>query len=124
MNPLTQIKNTQKATNLEIDLGLTGDKSWHARYKHSAYVFAGGLPFDLTEGDVLAVFTDGLTDARSFESERFGRERLVGAMGEALDAEPEASAGSLVERVFWSIRQFSGLQQQVDDETLVIARIV
>ncbi len=78
----------------------------------------------LQPGDVLAVFTDGLTDARSFETERFGCERLVGAMGEALAAEPDASASSLVERVFWSIRQFSGLQQQVDDETLVIARIV
>lgn len=27
------------------------------RYKHSAYIFAGGLPYDLTEGDVLAIFS-------------------------------------------------------------------
>ena len=26
------------------------------RFKHSAYIYAGGLPFDFTEGDVLAVF--------------------------------------------------------------------
>ena len=56
MNPLTQIKNTQKATKAEIDLGLTDKASWHDRFKHSAYVFAGGLPFELTEGDLLAVF--------------------------------------------------------------------
>ena len=57
MNPLTQIRNTQKATKAEIDLGLTDKASWHDRFRHSAYVFAGGLPFELTEGDVLAVFS-------------------------------------------------------------------
>jgi RNA-binding motif X-linked protein 2 len=56
MNPLTQIKNTIKATAREIDLGLGEDASWHARFKHSAYIFAGGLDHALTEGDVLAVF--------------------------------------------------------------------
>ena len=56
MNPLTQIKNTIKATAREIDLGLGEGASWHARFKHSAYVFAGGLDFGLTEGDLLAVF--------------------------------------------------------------------
>jgi len=56
MNPLTQIKNTQKVTKAEIELGLTDKASWHDRFKHSAYVFAGGLPFELTEGDLLAVF--------------------------------------------------------------------
>ena len=56
MNPLTQIRNTQKVSKAEIELGLTDKASWHDRFKHSAYVFAGGLPFELTEGDLLAVF--------------------------------------------------------------------
>eukprot|EP00200_Dunaliella_tertiolecta_P012081 CAMPEP_0202388870 /NCGR_PEP_ID=MMETSP1127-20130417/79900_1 /ASSEMBLY_ACC=CAM_ASM_000462 /TAXON_ID=3047 /ORGANISM="Dunaliella tertiolecta, Strain CCMP1320" /LENGTH=213 /DNA_ID=CAMNT_0048990437 /DNA_START=42 /DNA_END=680 /DNA_ORIENTATION=+ len=56
MNPLTQVKNTQKATKSEILLGLSESASWHARFKHSAYIFAGGLDYDLTEGDMLAVF--------------------------------------------------------------------
>jgi RNA-binding motif X-linked protein 2 len=30
--------------------------SWHARFAHSAYIFAGGLDYELTEGDLLAVF--------------------------------------------------------------------
>ncbi|KXZ44890.1 hypothetical protein GPECTOR_61g843 [Gonium pectorale] len=56
MNPLTQIKNIQKATKREIELGLGDSASWHARFKHSAYVFVGGLDYDLTEGDLLCVF--------------------------------------------------------------------
>lgn len=43
-SPPRQIKNTQKVTKAEIELGLTGKASWHDRYKHSAYVFAGGAP--------------------------------------------------------------------------------
>ena len=50
MNPLTQIKNTQKATFSEIANGVAESASWHAQFKHSAYVFSGGLPYDLTEG--------------------------------------------------------------------------
>ena len=42
---------------LQISLGLSDEASWHAKFKHSAYVFAGGLAFDLTEGDLLAVFS-------------------------------------------------------------------
>mmetsp|Transcript_24171 Transcript_24171/g.67217 ORF Transcript_24171/g.67217 Transcript_24171/m.67217 type:complete len:341 (+) Transcript_24171:150-1172(+) len=56
MNPLTQIKNTQKATFSEIASGISDSASWHARFKHSVYIFAGGLAYDLTEGDLLAVF--------------------------------------------------------------------
>lgn len=55
MNPLTQIKQTQIATKKEIELGIHERGSWHDRFKHSAYVYLGGLPFELTEGDVLAV---------------------------------------------------------------------
>lgn len=56
MNPLTQIKNTQKITKKEIELGLFEKASWHARFAHSAYIFTGGLDYELTEGDLLAVF--------------------------------------------------------------------
>jgi RNA-binding motif X-linked protein 2 len=47
----------RKATKREIELGLSESASWHAEFKHSAYVFIGGLDFALTEGDVLAVFS-------------------------------------------------------------------
>ncbi|RMZ53461.1 hypothetical protein APUTEX25_003283, partial [Auxenochlorella protothecoides] len=50
------IKNTQKISKDEIELGLSDKSSWHSRFKHSAYIFAGGLPLNLTEGDLLAIF--------------------------------------------------------------------
>lgn len=77
MNPLTQIKNTQKITKREIELGLFEKASWHDRYKHSAYIFAGGLDFDLTEGDLLAVFAQygELVDVHLVRDKQSGKSR-------------------------------------------------
>ncbi|KAI5059482.1 hypothetical protein GOP47_0025801 [Adiantum capillus-veneris] len=56
MNPLTQVKNTQKIIAREAALGISEAGSWHAKYKDSAYIYAGNFSFDLTEGDLLAIF--------------------------------------------------------------------
>lgn len=40
-----------------MELSLDQKSSWHDEYKDSAYIFIGGLDYDLTEGDVLAVFS-------------------------------------------------------------------
>jgi len=57
MNPLTQVRNTQRISRQEVVDGASGKASWHDQFRHSAYVYAGGLPYQLTEGDVLAVFS-------------------------------------------------------------------
>ena len=105
---------------------------WIGRTLEAGGLVAGVAPAEsypvqmekLFPGDVLVAYTDGITDAQSFDARRFGRARLVGAIGSTLTAEPGLSAAELVDRVFWAVRQFTGLHQQADDETLVIARIV
>lgn len=54
---MNNIKATQSRNEMEIASGLVGDKSWHAQYKDSAYVYVGGFPYDLTEGDLIAVMS-------------------------------------------------------------------
>ncbi|KAF4347094.1 hypothetical protein G4B88_002254 [Cannabis sativa] len=56
MNPLTLVTRIQSINSKEISLKISEEASWHANYKDSAYVYVGGIPFDLTEGDLLAVF--------------------------------------------------------------------
>ncbi|XP_051129948.1 zinc finger CCCH domain-containing protein 25 [Andrographis paniculata] len=56
MNPLTLVKRIQNINKKEASLGISEEASWHAKYKDSAYVYVGGVPYDLTEGDLLAVF--------------------------------------------------------------------
>ncbi|XP_022825616.1 RNA-binding motif protein, X-linked 2 [Spodoptera litura] len=55
MNPMTNMKNVLKLS--ERELGSGSKSSWHDQYKHSAWIFIGGLPYDLTEGDVICVFS-------------------------------------------------------------------
>lgn len=33
------------------------EASWHADYRDTAYIYIGGLPFDLSEGDILTIFS-------------------------------------------------------------------
>ncbi|XP_046382680.1 RNA-binding motif protein, X-linked 2-like isoform X2 [Ischnura elegans] len=55
MNPLTNVKNIQKLSEQELKRNFK--TSWHDQYKDSAWIFIGGLPYDLTEGDVICVFS-------------------------------------------------------------------
>ncbi|KAG6891317.1 hypothetical protein C0992_009198 [Termitomyces sp. T32_za158] len=50
------VKEINKINQLELSLGVSG-ASWHDEYKDSAYIFVGGLHFDLTEGDVITIFS-------------------------------------------------------------------
>lgn len=108
------------------------DGVWESMILDGGGLVAGVAPAEsypvemtkLRQSDVLVAFTDGITDAQSFSTERFGRKRLLEAVGAALEADPYISAAELVERVFWAVRQFTGLHKQADDETLVIARII
>lgn len=58
MNPITQTKNQNVMNERELRLGYTGtESSWHRQYKDSAWIFVGGLNYDLTEGDIICVFS-------------------------------------------------------------------
>jgi RNA-binding motif protein, X-linked 2 len=55
------IKEIQRINAKELQMGTSLDSamkgSWHDQYRGSAYVFVGGLPYDLTEGDIICVFS-------------------------------------------------------------------
>ena len=49
------MKNVLKLS--ESDLKYGQKSSWHDQYKGSAWIFVGGLPYDLSEGDIICVFS-------------------------------------------------------------------
>nr|XP_043898455.1 RNA-binding motif protein, X-linked 2 [Solea senegalensis] len=57
MNPLTKVKLINELNEREADLGVKDSVSWHSVYKDSAWVFVGGFPYELTEGDIICVFS-------------------------------------------------------------------
>ena len=51
---LNQLKMNEK----ELAAGVLGTKSsWHMEYKDSAWNFLGGLPYEMTEGDIICMFS-------------------------------------------------------------------
>lgn len=71
----------------------------------------------LGEGDVLAVYTDGVTEAFGPAGEEFGELRLI----EAIRRHRELNASTMVNEIVDEVRKFAP-KEQSDDITLIIAR--
>lgn len=54
MNNIRQIQSLNKR---ELENAVPPEASWHADYRDTAYIYIGGLPFDLSEGDVVTIFS-------------------------------------------------------------------
>jgi sigma-B regulation protein RsbU (phosphoserine phosphatase) len=68
----------------------------------------------LEQGDILAGYTDGVTDARSPVDELFTRSRL-----KTLLTQPFPSAGELIERVKSTVFSFIDVAPRYDDVTML-----
>jgi RNA-binding motif X-linked protein 2 len=51
------IRATQALNKAELENATPPNASWHRDYKDTAYVYVGGLPLDLSEGDVVTIFS-------------------------------------------------------------------
>ena len=71
-----------------------------------------------TPGDVLVLYTDGLTEAPNEEDKEFSSARLADAVRSALDRTPR----ELNDAVLEALRRFAGQIPQRDDFTLVTVR--
>ena len=72
----------------------------------------------LTAGDRLVLFTDGVTEAMNPQGEEFGEERLLALM----TADPELGAAELQERILHAVTEFSSGDLQ-DDATLIVVAV-
>jgi serine phosphatase RsbU (regulator of sigma subunit)/catechol 2,3-dioxygenase-like lactoylglutathione lyase family enzyme len=73
----------------------------------------------LAAGDILALYTDGVTESFSEIGEEFGEKRLV----EALQEDAALPAAQLLDSIVERIQRFSASEQH-DDITLIIARCI
>lgn len=72
---------------------------------------------ELSAGDTLALYTDGITESVNREGEEFGEERLIERLRLCRELSPTAVVRCLVD----DVKQFSPHEQH-DDITLVVAR--
>jgi serine phosphatase RsbU (regulator of sigma subunit)/catechol 2,3-dioxygenase-like lactoylglutathione lyase family enzyme len=71
----------------------------------------------IQSGDLLAIYTDGLTESPSAANEEFGEPRLI----DTLERHRHLPAHDLVRAVIADVRRFSTCEQ-FDDITLIVAR--
>lgn len=72
----------------------------------------------LRPGDMVALFTDGVTEARNDADEEFGEERLITALQRSRQLPSQASLAAVLD----SLRGFNQTREQHDDITLLLAR--
>jgi len=73
----------------------------------------------LQPGDLIFIYTDGLSDAVSFSGEKFGKARVR----DTLLRYRECTAEQICQNMIWETRRFVGLNRRTDDTTLVAVRV-
>ncbi|MGE5313746.1 MAG: PP2C family protein-serine/threonine phosphatase [Acidobacteriota bacterium] len=73
---------------------------------------------ELEEGDMLVLYSDGVTEARNEQGEFFGRDRLLASLTRAASLLPDRLCRQLV----YDVDSFTGLAHRSDDLSLVIVR--
>jgi serine phosphatase RsbU (regulator of sigma subunit) len=73
---------------------------------------------ELAPGDMLALFSDGVTEARTADNDEFGEARLAGF----LTARRDRPASQIIDELVTYVRDWSGEVVFADDFTMVIVR--
>jgi sigma-B regulation protein RsbU (phosphoserine phosphatase) len=72
---------------------------------------------ELAAGDVLVIYTDGISEASPNEEDEFGEQRLI----DATRSHRQRSANEVLDAIISEVQEFSQ-GEQADDMTLIVAR--
>ena len=73
----------------------------------------------LRRGDLLLMYTDGISEAMTLDNEEWGEDRMLAA-AEAL---PDGTAEEILNHLFAEVDQFTGIAPQHDDMTLLLMKL-
>jgi RNA-binding motif protein, X-linked 2 len=54
---MNAIRQTQLLNKRELENAIPPSASWHADYRDTAHIYIGGIPLDVSEGDVVTIFS-------------------------------------------------------------------
>ncbi|MFQ5675879.1 MAG: GAF domain-containing SpoIIE family protein phosphatase [bacterium] len=74
----------------------------------------------VSKGEVVVIYSDGITEAESESDELFGEERLQRIIKES----KELGSADIMNRIYEEIKAFQGDRKQTDDITLVVIKAV
>jgi serine phosphatase RsbU (regulator of sigma subunit) len=93
-----------------IALGMVRNKSYSK--------FIQAYEFSYQAGDMMVLYTDGITEAKDSKGEEFGYDRLVAVVEEAKSLSPKEIQDHLINRLY----EFSGTDNINDDYTTMIVK--
>ncbi|MBU2445939.1 MAG: SpoIIE family protein phosphatase [Bacteroidetes bacterium] len=73
----------------------------------------------LEEGDIICLFTDGVTEAKNSTDEEYSEERLYEKILDNINCDPK----TIIEKITGDLKEFSSQVEQSDDITLLIVRV-
>ena len=74
----------------------------------------------MAPGDVLLLYTDGITEAENAAGEMFGTERLMAA----LKREADGDVAAIVEGIYREVKSFTRIEIQTDDISVVVLKVL
>jgi sigma-B regulation protein RsbU (phosphoserine phosphatase) len=108
---------------------------WQASNKHFIELKANGVALGVLEqieveervivlepGDLVVLYTDGVTEAINVDFEEFGEARLKDALKRTLQETPDASANAILDAIIEAVNQFTGNVPQNDDMTVFVIK--
>jgi RNA-binding motif X-linked protein 2 len=54
---MNSVRAIQQLNKRELESGIGTEGSWHTDYRDTAFINIGGLPFELSEGDIITIFS-------------------------------------------------------------------
>ena len=54
---MNSVRAIQQLNKRELEAGTSPEGSWHTDYRDTAFVYIGGLAFELSEGDIITIFS-------------------------------------------------------------------
>jgi len=106
---------------------------WQAEQRSIGYLAGDGLPLGIVEelvtseravrlrpGDVLVIYSDGFSEAKAENGDRFGVERLAEVLGPMVDL----SAQVILDEIGNAVDRFVLQEPQSDDQTIMVVRAV
>jgi phosphoserine phosphatase RsbU/P len=93
-----------------IALGMVRNKSYAS--------FIQAYEFNYKSGDIMVLYTDGITEAKNDKNEEFGYERLAQVLNEVKEKLPRQIQEHLIQRLY----EFTGTKNINDDYTTMIVK--
>lgn len=93
-----------------VALGMVRNKSYRS--------FIQTNEFNFSKGDIMVLYTDGITEAKNSKGEEFGYERLAQVLTRSSDGTPQDIQQCLIS----SLYEFSGSENLDDDYTTMVVK--